>query len=72
MKELKIERFIEKTENGEEYAALAVLETGGFAIMCRMQGNTKVNFQPSFGSALELYHRCATEVIGGFGILWLN
>ena len=72
IKELKIERFIEKTERDGEYAAIATVETGGFAIMCKLQERLKVCFQPSFGSALDLYHRSCIEVFGGEGVLWFN
>lgn len=72
VRELKIEQILDKTEKGEEYATLARVETGGFAIICKLQNNVKVCFQASRDIALEIYLHSAYEVIGGQGMLWIN
>jgi hypothetical protein len=72
MKELKIEKFIEREERGKDGVYLAIIETGGFAIISKINNIQKVCFQPSFGSALEIYIYTAGEILGGPGMLWYN
>lgn len=72
MKELKIKSVLEKTELLGKSAMLVGVETGGFGVLCKLEDNPKVCFVHDIKLAIDLYIRCAIEVMGGFGLAYYN
>lgn len=72
MKELKIEKYLEKTQLGDNMAAIAQIETGGFAVITKNGEHLKVCYKINLREAINLYAYCAVEVIGGQGYAWIN